>query len=171
MVLCLPMVTHELIAVQRIPASLEDVWRFFTNPRNLRLITPPYLDFQFLDKQLPAEIYSGQKIRYTVSPILGIPVQWISTITRVEEQKMFVDEQLSGPYKYWRHEHRFEEKLGMIEMNDRVSYQMPMGLLGSFAHYLFVKRQLEKLFAYREMQVANIFGTQALQGLQTSKSI
>jgi len=152
---------HELVVVQQIPASLDDVWYFFSNPHNLKFITPPYLDFQFLDENLPTAIYAGQKIRYKVSPIFHIPIRWTTVITKVEMKKMFVDEQLEGPYQFWRHEHRFVEKGSLVEMRDRITYRMPMGLVGSFARYLFVKRQLEKLFAFRERQVSMFFGMQA----------
>jgi ligand-binding SRPBCC domain-containing protein len=93
-------------AVQRFPGTLQDAWAFFSDPRNLPRITPPWLSFEVLS-ELPARMHPGLLIEYRVRPLWGVPVKWVTEITRVAEPFLFVDEQRRGPYRHWRHEHRF----------------------------------------------------------------
>jgi ligand-binding SRPBCC domain-containing protein len=95
---------HVLQRRQIVAAPLENCWRFFSDPRNLAKITPPALDFQIIGEPA-AEMYAGMMIQYRVRPLLGIPMRWLTEITRVEPMRYFVDEQRVGPYKVWHHEH------------------------------------------------------------------
>ena len=102
-------------------------------------------------------MYEGLMIEYSVKPLLGIPMTWITEIKTVKDNLFFVDEQRKGPYKIWHHEHHFKEVEGGIEMTDIVSYELPLGILGKFAHVLFVKKQLEGIFNFRIKMVDEIF--------------
>ena len=58
----------------------------------------------------------------------------------------------------WHHEHWIEPIDGGVLMTDIVSYQPPFGPLGQIAHALFIRRQLEQIFSYREHALVGIFG-------------
>ena len=45
-------------------------------------------------------MYEGLFIRYTVRPLLGLPLEWVTEITHIKEGQFFVDEQRKGPYPY-----------------------------------------------------------------------
>jgi ligand-binding SRPBCC domain-containing protein len=107
--------------------------------------------------ELPERMYEGLMIEYTVRPLFGIPMSWITEIKTVKENEFFVDEQRKGPYKIWHHEHHFKEVEGGVEMTDIVSYEIPLGFLGRIAHPLIVKVKLEEIFKYRFDQVELIF--------------
>jgi ligand-binding SRPBCC domain-containing protein len=152
------MPVHTLERTQIIRAPLATAWGFFSNPRNLEKITPPPLGFQILSV-LPDEMYPGMMIRYRVSPLLGIPMTWVTEITQVHEHRFFVDEQRVGPYRMWHHEHHFRELAdGRLEMRDRVTYQLPFGWFSEPVHALLVQPQLRTIFAYREKVVRDLFG-------------
>ena len=102
-------------------------------------------------------MYPGQVITYTLKPVLGIPVSWMTEITHIVPNKLFVDEQRSGPYSIWHHEHHFEEQEGKVLMTDIVHYKLPFSILGSLAHFLFVKKRLHNIFEYRQKQIERIF--------------
>ncbi len=153
-----PMSVHHLKCEQTIPAPLKKVWDFFSDPKNLATITPPYMNFKVTSKALQKEMYPGQIITYKVSPILGIPMFWMTEITHVEKEKFFVDEQRKGPYKIWHHEHHFEEKEGVVLMTDLLHYQLPLAGLGDVAHALFVRKQLKGIFNFRMEKVKELFG-------------
>jgi len=145
-----------LATTQIIPGTLERVWDFFSDPRNLSQITPPQLDFTVLT-ELPNRIYPGMMIEYRVRPLFGIAATWLTEITHVEPGSFFVDEQRIGPYRIWHHEHHFTAlENGKVEVRDRVTYALPLGWLGELAHPL-VKPQLERIFAYREKAVGELF--------------
>ena len=148
---------YNLSTVQFIPCSLEKAWEFFSNPANLKTITPDNLNFKVLSKNL-GTIYPGQVIEYKVHPILGIPLYWMTEITHVEQHKFFVDEQRYGPYAMWHHQHHFKEVPGGVEMTDYVHYKLPFWFLGDIANALFVKKQIAGIFDYRVMKVEEMFG-------------
>ena len=103
-------------------------------------------------------IYAGQIIQYKVSPVFGINLKWVTEITHVKENEYFVDEQRFGPYSLWHHKHFFKKINGGILMEDIVDYKIPYGLIGQFAHVIFVKKKLEKIFNYRHTKLEKLFG-------------
>jgi ligand-binding SRPBCC domain-containing protein len=107
--------------------------------------------------ELPDKMYEGLMIEYTVSPMLGIPMNWITEIKTVKNHSFFVDEQRKGPYRIWHHEHHFKEVEGGVEMTDIVSYELPLGILGRLMHPILVKNKLKEIFDYRRQKVDELF--------------
>jgi ligand-binding SRPBCC domain-containing protein len=144
---------YTLARTQTVEMSLERCWSFFSDPRNLAKITPPSLGFRVCS-ELPQEIYPGLMIRYRVSPVLGIPMTWLTEITRVERPAYFVDEQRVGPYRIWHHEHFFRAlDDARTEVRDLVHYVPPLGPLGALLNALLVRPQLERIFDFRTEQL------------------
>jgi ligand-binding SRPBCC domain-containing protein len=135
---------------------MAEAWDFFSSPKNLQVITPPYLGFE-IQSELPEKMYPGLFISYKVSPVLGIKLNWTTEITHVNEPHFFVDEQRVGPYTIWHHEHHFVQKEGGIEMTDIVSYKLPFGFLGRLVHPLLVAPKLNEIFAFRFKKVDELF--------------
>lgn len=144
---------------QFVPVSLETAWDFFSAPVNLSKITPPEMAF-LIHGELPGKMYPGQFIQYTVKPLLGIPVHWVTEITHVREMEFFVDEQRVGPYKIWHHQHFFKEVPGGVEMTDLVHYSLPFGLPGKIFHPL-VRKKLNTIFSYRTKKIKELFTREA----------
>lgn len=151
------MPVYRIIKEQRLNASLPQVWRFFSNPANLQRITPTSMRFRVTSGELPDKIYPGQIITYKLSPLLSIPLFWMTEITQVVPQKFFVDEQRRGPYSMWHHEHHFKEVEGGVIMCDIVYYQLPFGLIGTIAHWLLVRKQIADVFEFRRKQISILF--------------
>ena len=143
---------------QFLPISLEEAWAFFSTPNNLPVITPPALDFKILTPNLPNETYAGLIIDYKVRPLFGIQMHWKTEIAKVVPNEYFVDRQLKGPYKVWEHTHYFKNVDNGVLMTDVVNYEIPLGVLGKLAHWLIVKKEVEKIFNYREKKLIEIFG-------------
>lgn len=149
---------YHLKTVQEIPVTLDVAWSFFSNAANLQAITPAALGFKIISAHHGEYMYAGQLIEYTIRPVLGIPVYWMTEITHVSEKKYFVDEQRFGPYELWHHQHHFRELNGKVELTDIVHYKLPFWWLGDLAQTLFVKKQLEGIFDYRFKKVKELFG-------------
>ena len=149
---------HRLHQKQRLPIDLPTAWKFFSDPRNLATITPDELGFH-IKTELPDEMYPGMFIVYTVKPLLGIPMTWVTEITHVEPQKFFVDEQRVGPYSIWHHQHWFREIPGGVEVEDIVDYRLPFHPFGDLAHGIVVKPKLKEIFDYRDRKMTELFGT------------
>ena len=148
---------YSIKTVQLLKISMEEAWDFFGSPKNLQKITPSQLGFKIISKHHGEKMYPGQIIEYKVSPVLGVPLYWMTEITHVEEKKYFIDEQRFGPYSLWHHQHHFKEVDGGVEMTDIVHYKLPLWFLGDIAHFLFVKQQLKGIFDYRYKVVEEMF--------------
>lgn len=143
-------------AIQKFPVRADTIWNFISNPKNLCVITPPAMVFNTLSGD-ERDMHAGQIIHYTIAPILGIKLQWVTEITHVDPKKFFVDEQRYGPYAFWHHKHFVKEIEGGCEMEDVVHYKLPMGILGRLAHP-FVKPRLEAIFEFRRKKLLELFG-------------
>jgi ligand-binding SRPBCC domain-containing protein len=149
---------YQLYKTQKVPATIEQVWDFISSPANLKKITPEYMGFNITSKMLSEKMYPGMIISYKVSPVFGIKMTWVTEITHVKEKEYFVDEQRVGPYSMWHHEHKIEPIEGGVLMTDIVSYKPPLGILGSIANYILIKKQLQEIFDYRTVAVEKMFG-------------
>jgi ligand-binding SRPBCC domain-containing protein len=151
---------YKLERTALVPAPLVDVFEFFSDPNNLARITPRSMGFKITQiDELP--IRPGFRIEYTVKPLFGIPVRWVTRISVFDPPHHFVDIQEQGPYRSWRHEHTFEELDGQTLMRDRVEYEMPFGLIGDIVQRLIVARQLREIFDYRTRKIGRLFASSA----------
>jgi len=135
-----------------VPAPVPDVFRFFTDARNLEALTPPFLRFQVLTPDVVMR--QGARIDYRLR-LRGVPFRWQSEITAWEPNVRFKDEQRRGPYKYWRHVHLFRENAGGTLVEDGVEYEVPYGPV---LHHWLVEPELMRIFRYRQEALARVFG-------------
>jgi ligand-binding SRPBCC domain-containing protein len=149
-----------------IAAPLERAWAFYSDPLNaLPALTPPDVAARIESADVPVRV--GSRIVLTIKPpgLFGRQVRWVAKIVEHRpphpvafgEEARFVDEQESGPFKIWRHEHDFEridEK--STRMLDRVTYRVPLGPIGWIADVLFVRRRLNDMFRYRHEQTKRL---------------
>ena len=149
--------TYSLHASMRLPVARKKVFAFFADAANLGKITPPEVGFQMRTAGR-IEMRAGALIDYTIR-LRGSPIQWRTEITRWEPPHEFVDMQLRGPYAMWVHTHRFLEEGDETVIEDHVRYALPFGVLGRLAHPL-VRRQLARIFEYRQVEVERIFLTE-----------
>ncbi len=134
---------------------LADVFEFFQQPGNLEQITPAFLAFKIVTPQ-PIVMKKDQRIDYTIR-VLGFRMAWTSLISEYDPPYRFVDEQVTGPYRLWRHEHTFKEIEEGTMIGDRVEYALALGAAGELAHRFFVKKDLERIFDFREQAIRKIF--------------
>jgi len=140
---------------QLVPGPRERVVAFFIDPRNLSEITPPWVRFEITQlEQTP--LAGGTMQEYRIR-WLGVPLRWESLIAEFDEGRRFTDVQTRGPYRYWRHEHTFDDAEGGTLVRDRVQYELPFGVLGVIVHTLVVRRQLRDIFDYRANMIEDVF--------------
>ena len=148
---------YRLHSKQNLPITLNEAWEFLANPKNLEVITPDSMAFKTISGDDRA-IFPGQIIQYSVTPLLGISLGWVTEITHVVDKKYFVDEQRFGPYAFWHHKHFLKEIPGGVEMEDIVDYKIPMGILGQMVQPFIVEPKLKEIFEYREKKLIELFG-------------
>lgn len=149
--------THVLTRTQLVARPRPEVFRFFSDARNLEAITPAFLRFRIATEgEVPMR--PGALIDYRLS-LFGVPFRWQTRIDAFEPGVRFVDTQLSGPYRSWEHTHLFEDGPGGgTRVVDRVEYTLPLGPLGDLAHALFVRATLARIFDFRRERIAALLG-------------
>jgi ligand-binding SRPBCC domain-containing protein len=143
-----------LEAEQFLPHPRARIFEFFSDAVQLEALTPAFLGFKVLTP-LPLTIQAGTLIDYRLR-LHGIPLRWQSRISVWEPPLRFVDEQIRGPYRFWHHEHRFEEHAGGTLCRDIVDYNV---LGGRLVNRLFVAPDLRKIFAFRQARLNEMFPT------------
>ena len=142
------------------PKPLAEVFSFFCEAGNLDRITPPWLRFRVL-RQTGQDMRAGTLIHYRLA-WHGLPLDWTSRIEEWQPPFRFIDVQLKGPYRLWRHTHSFEALAGGTLMSDSVRYAVPFGILGNFCTGWLVRKDVERIFDYRARAIAAIFCKQTV---------
>jgi len=149
------MTSHHLHAETVIDRPIDEAFAFFARPQNLGRITPPGLGFEL--RSSDTAMREGLEIDYRIRPLLGIPVGWRSRIAAYDPPHGFRDVQMTGPYRSWDHRHTFVAEGTGTRVVDDIEYTLPLGPLGTLAHHLVVREQLEDIFRHRERSIRSIF--------------
>ena len=72
-----------------------------------------------------------------------------SKITEFESLNSFTDEMENGAFKWFRHQHLFQQQQNGTLMTDIFEYESPLGLLGICADKIFLKSYMTKLLKKR----------------------
>ncbi len=154
---------HELRREQTLEVGIDDAFQFFSRAENLEAITPPWLGFGMITPA-PSEMAAGTLLHYRLR-VHGIPVRWLTRIEAWDPPRGFVDLQLKGPYALWHHTHTFEPlDDGRTRMIDVVRYGHRFGPLGNLAERLIVRRDLARIFDYRQRSIAALLASPATKG-------
>jgi ligand-binding SRPBCC domain-containing protein len=145
-----------------VPRSRVEVFELFADPQHLGRVTPPAMRLSWLAAP-PARLAAGTVLDFSVS-LLAVPTRWRVMIREFDGPYRFVDVQLWGPFARWEHRHRFVEGPGPGDggstagtwVEDRVTYQMPLGPLGDLAHALGARRRITAMFDYRERRLREL---------------
>lgn len=136
--------------------GLDETFAFFSDARNLQVLTPPWVGFEILTPS-PIDMRRGTLIDYRIR-IHGFPLTWRTEIVVWEPPHCFVDLQIRGPYRWWHHTHRFEACEGPgggTRVIDEVEYRAPLAWL---SHRLMVARDVARIFDYRAGALERLLG-------------
>jgi ligand-binding SRPBCC domain-containing protein len=182
---------HTFNASQWVPYPVELVFAFFANPANLPHLTPKWQRARLESSRIlpppprPLALSQAHRFQSTAAgagsellismrlmPGLPLRVSWLVKISDFTWNDHFQDELIKGPFALWRHTHRIvrEEQNGsdgtIVEgtrITDQLEYELPFGPLGSVAHAIFVQRQIESTFAFRQRRLLDILPVAARQ--------
>lgn len=130
--------------------SVEDVFAWHERPGALERLTPPWADVDIEHRE--GGIRDGARV---VLKVRHGPAsfRWELRHKDFEENRQFRDEQVSGPLGSWVHTHRFRPlDGGGCGLQDVIELEAPLGLpVGP----PFVRRQLDRLFAFRYRRLAD----------------
>ena len=149
------MKVYTLRREQWVPHPVSEVFDFFSHAENLEKLTPAWLRFEIVTPK-PVEMKQGMLIQYALR-LRGIPLRWLTQVEDWNPPYEFVDIQLKGPYRLWRHTHTFLSVNGGTKVVDEIEYALPFGLLGRIVHRVQVARDVAGIFDYRQEKIRTRF--------------
>ena len=152
-----------------VDASLDDVWAFHQDIESaLPELSPPQAGVEVVRADPPGP---GANVELSAKTPLGRKT-WLAvyrefqppTGSRPHREAWFADEMVKGPFKTWRHRHRFEESVrhgraGTLCIDD-LAYTVPLGPIGAAVGSVLVKPKIKSMFEYRQKRLVEIFGAQ-----------
>lgn len=129
-----------------INARPEVVWKFHERPDILQVLNPPWQPIQVVRREGVLNVGAITEFRLFLGPL---PLTWLARHIECEKNRLFTDEQISGPFEFWVHRHEFEPEDGKTRLTDAISFSMPGGGTVEFVSGWLVQVQLEAMFRYR----------------------
>ncbi len=140
------------LARTQIQASIEKVFAFHERPDAFELLAPPGAGIEILRREGGLQVGAETLIRLPLIPWAGRwKIEWLARHTVYLPPHLFVDEQIRGPFAYWRHEHRFEARGDATLLEDRIHFCLKGGPILDFFGGPIAKIQLRRMFQFRHM--------------------
>ena len=131
----------------RLPVSAEDAFSWHTRPGAFERLAPPWERIELLERQGGVEDGARTVLRMRVGPV---STRWVAVHRDYEPGRQFADEQVEGPFTYWRHVHRFDPEGPEASVaSDRIEFSPPFGTLGAAAETWVARPRIERMLAYR----------------------
>ena len=86
----------------------------------------------------------------------GLYLTHKSLISAMEFPTYFVDEQLKGHFKSFKHQHFFEQKENFVEVTDVLEYETPYGIFGKLLDKILLKKHLTNFILHRNAVLKNL---------------
>ena len=159
---------------QWVPYPADAVFGFLANPENLPALMPEWQKVRIEHASVASPRGSanvsvagiGSRITISFRPIPGLPfrIPWEAEITDFVPNSQIADRQIKGPFASWSHTRHIRSVdragINITVIADQVEYEPPMGFLGRIANGLFVRKQLERTFAYRHTRLIELLPLQ-----------
>jgi ligand-binding SRPBCC domain-containing protein len=148
----------------RLAAAPAAVFAFHERPEAFTLLAPPWEAVRVVSRE-GRGIEAG--VRVVIETRVGpLWLRWVAVHERLEPGVEFVDRAESGPFRAWRHVHRVEgDGAGGAWLIDRVTYELPLDALARPVAGWWVRRKLDRMFAYRHQVTGRELGAAVLEGV------
>lgn len=123
-------------------APVETVFAFHERDDALALLSPAFPPVTVISRT--GGIQAGARVELRIGPIT-----WIAAHTAYERDRLFVDEQISGPFARWVHRHEFADEGGRCRLTDRVAFELPGGRVVNAIFGWAVALGLRPMFHHR----------------------
>jgi ligand-binding SRPBCC domain-containing protein len=141
-----------------LPLRADEAFALHESSGILEALTPPWEKVRVL--QAPASLRVGTEVILELK-IGPLPLRWVARHTAYDPPRFFEDTQERGPFWKWVHQHRFADVPGADRrcvLTDHVEYELAPRALRLPARLAlpFVRRRLERMFAYRHEQTLRL---------------
>ncbi len=146
---------HHYTVTLEIAQPLPELFAFLTRPRNLVQLAPPDLHLELLTG--PEVLALGAQLVWK-GRRWGVSQQIVQEVTTFDPEHLVVVTQTKGPFARWIYADHFEATAAGTRIIETIEYAPPGGLLGYVITADAIRKDLEKLMAYREQKLKEIFG-------------
>ncbi len=136
----------------RISCTLEALYAFHSDTKNLKAVTPPNISVALLN---PIDEVKEGDILDIKTKKFFFSIPWKIEITQATPPHKMIDTALKSPFTFWEHHHIFRQKEDGCELKDIVFYEIPYGFVGKIFSKL-IALELEAMFTYRHAQTKKI---------------
>lgn len=140
------MTTERFEKRSAVAAPAEEVYDWHAREGAIRRLSPPWAPLQIISKTPGVDKGTRVKLKIKTGPVFSA---WDAEHTASEPGRMFTDTQLKGPFKVWRHTHRFIPRENGSTLEDSIEFSMPFPLDRSAWVTSFIRKDLERIFRYR----------------------
>lgn len=131
----------------RIEAPVEAVFQWHARPGAIERYSPPWDPIKVIRRSGGIKTGAKVAIRMKAGPV---PYIWKARHTDFQENRLFRDEQISGPFSEWIHSHHFEaDGPDACYVTDSISYRLPPHPFRQVLSYRMVENKLARIFNYR----------------------
>ena len=140
------MATSNFKSELEVPVPVDQLFSWHENPGAFERLTPPFDPVTI--KKRKGGIDGGEvHIQMNLGPV---PLTWVAKHHDYIKNKQFLDEQVSGPFASWEHQHLFEKiDSKSSKLIDEIDYKLPFGTLGNVFGGAFTRQKIDQMFAYR----------------------
>ena len=142
----------EFVRSVLIDAPIDEVFRFHERDDALSLLSPAFPPVRVIGRT-GVGIEPGTRLELRIGVFT-----WVALHTAYEKNRLFVDEQIRGPFAKWVHRHEFESAGTGTRLTDRVNYLLPGGPLVNALFGWIVKLGLVNMFSHRHRVTREICG-------------
>jgi ligand-binding SRPBCC domain-containing protein len=126
-----------------IDAPVSEVFGFHERDDALALLSPVFPPVRVVKKT--GGIEAGARVELRVAGF----IRWVALHTEYARNRLFVDDQIEGPFRRWTHRHEFESLGTRTRLTDRVTYEVAGGtLVNALARWL-IGPGLHQMFRHR----------------------
>jgi ligand-binding SRPBCC domain-containing protein len=130
----------------QVQAPVEVVFGFHARPDALERLTPPDQRVEVLRREGGLEAGARVELLLRFGPFSK---RWVALHTEYARNRFFVDTQIEGPFRSWRHCHEFRAEAGGTLLRDSIDCELPGGRFTEVLLGGLIRARLEKMFAYR----------------------
>lgn len=141
-----------------LPYDVQTVFAWHKRPGALERLTPPFEDVEVLKRT--GGIADGGTVTLSVKKA-GMRVRWKLQHGPYEENRLFSDHQVQGPFAKWEHRHLFHPTEGGCRVEDEVDWEPPLGAIGQLMGGGAAERELRRLFDFRYTRLRTDLGRHA----------
>jgi len=134
------------------PVSRQDLAHWHMRDGALQRMLPPWEEVDVV--KAPVPMVDGATAEFILQRGL-LPIRWVARHEQVDPATGFVDLQVRGPFRRWRHQHRFEERGATSAITDDIQYELPVPPVGPIVAGWVVRAHLERAFRFRHRRLSN----------------